>query len=142
VQKNIAVMPGEVKKAFEDGIPINARQIAGFEDSPYASLYLKPDSSTLSELPWRPDSGKVLRMLCDVCTPLGEVCASDTRSILRKAVEKARAAGIEFRFGTESEFYLFLKDENGKPSRIPYDEAGYMDIAPADRCENVHGRLP
>ena len=27
VQKNIAVMPGEVEKAFEDGIPINARQI-------------------------------------------------------------------------------------------------------------------
>ena len=41
IQKNISVMPGEVIKAFEDGIPINAREIAGFEDCPYACLYLK-----------------------------------------------------------------------------------------------------
>ena len=58
VQKNIAVMPGEVKKAFETGMPINAREIAGFADSPYASLYLKPDPDTLTILPWRSESGK------------------------------------------------------------------------------------
>jgi len=85
VQKNIAVMPGEVKKAFEEGIPINARAIAGFADSPYASLYLKPDPATLTILPWRSESGKVLRMFCDVCTPGGEAYASDTREILKKA---------------------------------------------------------
>ena len=28
VQKNISVMPGEVKKAFEHGVPINARASA------------------------------------------------------------------------------------------------------------------
>ena len=61
VQKNIAVMPGEIKKAFEDGIPINALQIAGFKDCPYASLYLRPDSSTLTVLPWRPESGHRIR---------------------------------------------------------------------------------
>lgn len=141
VQKNIAVMPGEVEKAFEDGIPINARQIRGFEDCPYASLYLKPDSSTLTVLPWRPESGRVLRMLCDLHTPDGEVCPSDTRAILRKAVAKAKEAGIDFRFGTESEFYLFLKDEDGRPTKIPYDEAGYMDIAPLDKCENIRREI-
>ena len=41
VQKNIAVMPGEVRKAFEYGISINARAVAGFAENPYASLYLK-----------------------------------------------------------------------------------------------------
>ena len=91
VQKNIAVMPGEIEKAFEEGIPINARQIAGFEDSPCASLYLRPDSSTLAVLPWRPESGRVLRMLCDVCTPDGEVYPSDTRAVLKEAVRKAKA---------------------------------------------------
>ena len=90
VQKNIAVMPGEIKKAFEDGIPISARQIAGFEDCPYSSLYLRPDSATLTVLPWRPDSGRVLRMLCDVYTPEGKVYSSDSRAVLRAAVEKAK----------------------------------------------------
>ena len=115
VQKNSAVMPGEVKKAFLYGIPINARAIAGFADSPYASLYLKPDPDTLTILPWRSESGKVLRMFCDVCTPVGEVYGCDTRYILKKAIEKAKEAGVEFRFSTESEFYLFLKDEDGNP---------------------------
>ena len=133
VQKNISVMPGEIRKAFDSGIPINPRRIAGFRDYPYASLFLKPDPSTLSVLPWRPDSGKVLRMYCDLYTPDGERVEADTRAILKKAAEKAAEAGISFRFGSEMEFYLFSKDENGNPTRIPYDCAGYMDIAPDDR---------
>ena len=141
VQKNISVMPGELKKAFEDGIPIEAREIAGFGDCPYATLYLKPEADTLSVLPWRPDSGKVLRMFCDVYTPEGTVYASDTRTILKDAVARAKAAGIEFRFGTETEFYLFCNDAHGKPTKEPYDQAGYMDIAPLDKCENLRREI-
>lgn len=141
VQKNISVMPGEVKKAFEDGVPINARQIAGFEDCPYASLYLKPNPDTMAILPWRPDNGRVLRMFCDVFTPNEEEYVSDTRAILKNAIAKAKDAGIEFRFGTETEFYLFITDEDGKPTKIPYDAAGYMDIAPADKCENIRREI-
>ena len=100
IQKNIAVMPGEVKKAFDYGISINARAIAGFGDSRFAVLYLKPDPDTLTILPWRSDSGKVIRMFCDVYTPEGDVCQSDTRDILKKAVAKAAEKGVEFRFGT------------------------------------------
>ncbi len=141
VQKNISIMPGEVKKAFVNGAPINARVIAGFEDCPYASLYLKPDPDTMAILPWRPDSGKVLRMFCDVYTPEGEIYQADTRAILKRAIRAAQDKGIEFRFGAETEFYLFLKDNEGNPTRIPYDQAGYMDIAPLDKCENVRREI-
>lgn len=141
VQKNISVTPGEVKKAFEEGAPINARVIAGFGDCPYATLYLRPDPDTMAILPWRPDSGRVLRMYCNIYTPEGEEYESDTRRILRKAIEKADASGVEFRFGTETEFYLFKKDEEGNPTKIPYDRAGYMDIAPLDKCENVRREI-
>ena len=141
IQKNISVSPGEVKKAFDDGAPINARVIAGFEDCPYASLYLKPDPDTLAILPWRPDSGRVLRMFCDVYTPDGDVYLADSRALLKKAVDEAKSKGIEFRFGTEAEFYLFLKDDEGKATKIPYDRAGYMDIAPLDKCENVRREI-
>lgn len=141
VQKNIAVMPGILKNAFEEGIPVNPRRIAGFADCPYAALYLRPDSSTLTILPWRPDSGRVLRMLCTLYTPEGEVYRSDARAILKAAEADARKAGIQFRFGNETEFYLFLKDEKGRPTKIPYDEAGYMDIAPEDLCENIRREI-
>ena len=141
VQKNISVMPREVIKAFQDGAAINVRGIAGFEDCPYASLYLKPDPNTMAILPWRPDSGRVLRMFCDLLTPEGKPYVSDTRAILKNAIAKAVEKGIEFRFGTENEFYLFTKDEDGRPTRQPYDEAGYMDIAPLDKCENVRREI-
>ena len=117
IQKNISVLPGEVKKAFEDGAPINARAIAGFTDSPYGVLYLKPEPDTMAILPWRPDSGRVLRILCNVYTPDGREYEADTRTVLKKAVQAAKDAGIEFRFGNELEFYLFTKDEDGEPTK-------------------------
>ena len=141
IQKNVSVMPGELSKAFSEGIAINARVIKGFENCPYGLLYLKPDSSTLTVLPWRPDRGKVLRMFCDLYTPEGEPYILDTRTILKKAIEDADKAGIEFRFGSETEFYIFKKDENGNPTKEPYDEAGYLDIAPLDRCENIRREI-
>ena len=141
VQKNISILPSEVKKAFEGGIAINARAIAGFEGSEDSNLYLLPDSSTLSILPWRPDSGRVIRMFCDVVTSDGKPFEADTRAILKKAVAKAEEAGIDFRFGSESEFYLFKKDDEGNPTHTPYDEAGYLDIAPLDRGENIRREI-
>ena len=141
IQKNISVMPRELRKAFGEGAAVGIRQVAGFEECPDSFLCLKPDTDTLAILPWRPDSGKVLRVFCDVFTPEGKECEADTRNILKNAVRKAEEAGISFRFGTESEFYLFRKDEEGNPTKIPYDQAGYMDIAPEDRCENVRREI-
>ncbi|MBP3914280.1 MAG: type I glutamate--ammonia ligase, partial [Lachnospiraceae bacterium] len=63
------------------------------------------------------------------------------RAVLKKAVSSALKEGIEFRFGTETEFYLFTKDDEGRPTKKPYDQAGYMDIAPLDRCENVRREI-
>ena len=141
VQKNISIMPSEIHKAFKEGIPINAKAIRGFEASGESSLYLKPDPATLSVLPWRPDSGRVLRMFCDVCTADLTPYEADTRYILKKAVEAAEEAGIEFRFGSEMEFYLFKTDDEARPTKIPYDEAGYLDIAPLDRGENIRREI-
>ena len=39
------------------------------------------------------------------------------------------------------EFYLFRRDENGEPTTTPYDRAGYMDIAPEDKGENVRREI-
>ena len=141
LQKNISVMPTELNKAFDCGIPINAREIAGFHNGSCQNLYLKPDPTTLSVLPWRSESGQVLRMFCDLYTADGKEYEADTRYILEQAVKAAKEAGVQFRFGSETEFYLFTKDENGNATKNPYDEAGYMDIAPLDRCENVRREI-
>lgn len=79
----------------------------------------------------------MVRMFCAVTQPDGTVIGADARSLLKKTVEDAKKAGLTFAFGTEMEFYLFRLDEDGEPTKIPYDRAGYMDIAPADKGENV-----
>ncbi len=140
-QKNVSVMPQELARAFEYGIAIDASAIAGFGGEVHSDLLLHPDPSTLSLLPWRPEHGRVVRMFCSVTKPDGVRFEADTRSILADAVEDARRAGITFAFGPEMEFYLFKRDENGDPTSVPYDTAGYMDIAPDDKGENVRREI-
>ena len=136
-QRNIAVMADELPRAFAQGIAFDASAIEGFGGGVKSDLFLHPDASTLQQLPWRPQQGKVVHMFCDITYPDGRPFEADTRYILKTAVEQARKAGYSFSFGSEIEFYLFRLDENGDPTRIPYDRAGYMDIAPEDKGENV-----
>ena len=122
-QKNISIMNTELLRAFEQGIAIDAWSIAGFDNQSSSDLFLHPDSSTLEILPWRPESGRVVRMFCDITWPNGSSFECDTRQILKKAVAIAEKKGIEFQFGSEMEFYLFERDDYGKPTKIPYDTA-------------------
>ena len=140
-QKNITVMPNELSRAFKYGIAFDASAIKGFGDEAHSDLFLHPDPSTLMLLPWRPEHGKVVRMFCSIKYPDGSPYPADTRSILIKAVEDARAKGLTFNFGPEYEFYLFRLDESGAATSVPYDNAGYMDVAPVDKCENVRREI-
>ena len=140
-QKNIAIMSSELNRAFEYGIAIDASAIDGFGCEVRSDLLLHPDPSTLMQLPWRPEQGRVARMFCDITYPDGTPFEGDARHILKKAVAAAESKGYTFAFGTEMEFYLFKLDASGEPTKTPYDSAGYMDIAPADRGENVRRQI-
>jgi len=140
-QRNVAVMAGELPRAFEHGIAFDASAVSGFEMDVRSDLFLRPDPSTLKELPWRPQHGRVAHMFCDVVHPDGTPCASDLRALLRRTAGEAAKRGYEFRFGTEMEFYLFKLDERGEPTKEPFDRAGYMEVAPEDRGENVRREI-
>ena len=135
-QKNISIMPEELERAFTYGIAFDASAIAGFGDEVHSDLLLHPEPETLTPLPWRPEHGRVVRMLCNISYPDGTPFECDTRGLLKKAIADAAAQGYAFFFGAEQEFYLFELDENNEKTDKPYDRAGYMDIAPADRGEN------
>ncbi|MBO6131893.1 MAG: glutamine synthetase [Treponema sp.] len=142
VQKNISIMAGQLKSAFENGVSFDASAIYGFETAEKSDLFLHPDPTTLAILPWRPNTGKVVRMFCTISYPDGSPYQKDCRKILCNAVKKAREEfGVEFSFGTEIEFYLFKLDEKGEPTKIPFDRAGYMDIAPEDKGENIRREI-
>ena len=141
-QKNISIMPTELERAFENGIPFDASAIEGFEGPQKSELYLLPDPSTLAIIPWRPATGKVVRMFCNIFNPDGTPYLKDSRTILQNACHKLREeCGIEMMIGTEVEFYLFKLNEKGEPTTEPFDKAGYMDIAPDDHGENIRREI-
>lgn len=140
-QKNISILPGELPRAFEQGIPFDGSALEGFGDEACSDLLLHPDPDTLMVLPWRPEHGKVVRMFSDISLSDGRSFPGDTRRLLRNAVAEGEEMGRRFFFGAEQEFYLFKLDQDGQPTLEPYDQAGYMDIAPDDRGENIRREI-
>jgi glutamine synthetase, beta-grasp domain protein len=135
--KNISVLSSEMAAVFEHGIRITAKKIEGFSAAGGRDLFLFPDPVTMTVLPWRPQQGRVIRMFCYIKYSDGTHFEGDSRYFLKKAMKQAIAKGCCFRFGTSCEFTLFKKDENGLPTKTPHDLAGYCDIAPDDKGENI-----
>ena len=142
IQKNISIMASQLERAFKDGISFDASAIYGFEKAEKSDLFLYPDPTTISVLPWRPNTGKVVRMFCTIKHADGTEYKKDCRTILKNAMKKLKdECGVELFFGTEIEFYLFKLDGNGNPTKTPFDNAGYMDIAPEDKGENIRREI-
>ncbi|MCC8192646.1 MAG: glutamine synthetase family protein [Ruminococcus sp.] len=139
-QKNISINSSELYDAFSKGFSLDAFYQRGLLNCE-KNLLLIPDASTLSILPWRPHQGGVARLLCDVRTLDGNDYIANSRTILNKAVKAAKQKGITFKIKTSCEFYLFKNDDDGNPTKIPQDNAGYMDAAPMDRGENIRREI-
>ena len=140
-QKNISIMPSELKTAFEDGINFDTFLVLGFEDGSGKDLFLKPDADTLHVLPWRPSSGRVIRFYCDVVYADGTPFAMDYRQFLKDTLKQCQEMGFSPKMGLRSEFYLFKTDDEGIPTDEPFDNGGYLDVAPSDRGENIRREI-
>ncbi len=140
-QKNISIQRSELPRAFERGIEIDASYILGFGGDYGRDIWLHPEPDTITVLPWRPEHGKVVRMFCTLTYADGSSVETDTRALLRCAVKYAQSKGYRFNFKSEMQFYLFKTDDNGENTGVPYDNAGYMDIAPLDKGENVRREI-
>jgi glutamine synthetase len=125
--KSIAISPEDLETAFEEGIGIDGSTIEGMTRAYESDMLLRPDPATFSLMPWRGDTGGTGRMMCDVLEPDGEPAASDPRRVLRNALGRAEAKGLELFVHPEIEFYLF--DDPWEPGRDlhPVDQAGYFD---------------
>jgi len=141
VPKNVSILPGELRHAFEEGIGIDASLIDGFGGSDEV-VYLRPAKGSITILPWRPSSGRVIRIFCDVLRADDHSLPFDTRKILRRMIAKnVRSEGMVCHIGSECEFYLLKLDERAEPTTVPFDRAQYMDVAPQDRGENIRREI-
>ena len=140
-QKNIAIMADELEHAVTHGVSFDASAIKGFLNISESDLLLFPDLDTFSILPWRPSDRGVARFYCFITYPDRRPFEGDGRHLLSEIERKSGQAGYSFLVGPECEFYLFGTDEEGFPTLTPFDEAGYFDMAPLDRGENVRREI-
>ena len=134
--KNVAVTASQLERVLSNKYVIESTAMfAGCYDTE-EDMYLYPDLDTFVILPWRPQQGKVARLLCDVYNADGSTFDMSPRTILKKVLADAKEKGYTFYVDPECEFFLFHTDENGIPSTITHEIAGYMDVGPIDLGEN------
>ena len=135
--KNIAVTAGQLEQALNNECSFDGSGIDGFVRIEEDDMYLYPDLDSFEIFPWRPQTGKVARLICDVHRIDGAPYEGDSRYVLKKAVEHAKACGYVFHVGPELEFFLFDTDDSGRPTTNTSEKAGYFDLGPLDLGENV-----
>ncbi len=139
--KNMAVTASQLKKSLANEVMFDGSSIEGFVRIEESDMYLRPDLDSFVIFPWRPQQGKVARMICDVYTPDGQPFAGDPRYVLRKVLEEAAGMGYSFDVGPECEFFLFHFDDDGKPTTVSHDVGGYFDLEPIGQGEDIRREI-
>lgn len=135
--KNVAITVSQLEKALDNRCMFDGSSIEGFVRDDETDMFLYPDLDTFEIFPWRPQQGKVARLICDVYRPDGTPFEGDPRYVLRKALNHAKNMGYNFFVGPECEFFLFHLDDQGLPTTTTHEKAGYFDVGPVDFAENV-----
>ena len=135
--KNIAITSSQLEKALDNKCMFDGSSVEGFVRIEESDMYLYPDYDTFEIFPWRPQQGRVARLICDVYTPDGKPFEGDPRWILKKTIKEANEMGYRFDVGPECEFFLFHTDDNGLPTTLSHEKAGYFDLGPNDLGENI-----
>jgi glutamine synthetase len=131
--KNIAVPRSQIEKALDGKMMFDGSSIDGFVRINESDMYLKPDYNTFTVLPWRNQNGtNAARIICDVYNPDGTPFSGCPRNNLKRVLAEAKAMGYTMNVGTEAEFFLFEKDEDGRATTKTSDVAGYFDVEPDD----------
>ena len=135
--KNVAITASQLEKALDNKCMFDGSSIEGFARVEESDMYLYPDLDTFEIFPWRPQQGKVARLICDIYRPDGTPFEGDPRYVLKKVINEAKEMGYEFNVGPECEFFLFHTDDNGQPTTLTHEKAGYFDLGPLDLGENA-----
>lgn len=137
ILKNIAITVSQLEKALNNRFMFDGSSIEGFVHIEDSDMYLHPDLDSFKIFPWRPQTGKVARFICDIYRPDERAFEGDPRNVLKRAIKKAKDKGYKFYVGSELEFMLFNTDEEGQASLSGSDRASYFDVGPLDNAENI-----
>jgi glutamine synthetase len=135
--KNVSISASQLSKAIDGECMFDGSAIEGFTRVEESDMFLEPDLDTFLIFPWRPQQGKVARLICDLKSLDGAPFPGDPRLILRKVAREAEAMGYIFNVGPECEFFLFNTDDQGNPVLATGDTGSYFDLEPLGQGEDV-----
>jgi glutamine synthetase len=137
--KSFSINASELERAFERGIGFDGASLTGFNSVEESDMVARPDASTFSLIPWRPEGvDAVARMFCDIEVPGGLPYEGDPRWVLKRALDRAREMGFDdYVVAPELEFYYFrsARPDGGVPEVL--DEGGYFDLTTLDAGSDV-----
>lgn len=142
IPKNVEIPSSELPSVLDNGILFDGSSIEGFVRIQESDMLLFPDPKTFAILPWTVGGGTVARIICDVLNPDGTPFEGDPRYILKKEMKKVKDEfGYVLNAGPEAEFFLFKKDDKGRPTTITHDHGSYFDLLPIDLGEKVREEI-
>ena len=140
--KNVALPLSQIEKALDGDIMFDGSSIDGFVRINESDMYLKPDYSTFTVLPWRNKEGvAAARIICDVYKSDGTPFEGCPRVNLKRVLAEARELGFTMNVGTEAEFFLFERGPNGEPTVETHDVAGYFSLDPEDKANDCRREI-
>jgi len=137
ITKNVAIPVERLEDALLGKITFDGSAIEGFVRIEESDMCLVPDPTTMVIYPWTEGAETTARLICDICNPDGSTFEGCPRSRLKRVIAEALEAGYTMMAGPEPEFFLFLLDQNGRPTIDTIDQASYFDLTPVDRGEEA-----
>ncbi len=132
--KSFTITIDELENALEEGMGFDGSSIQGFARIDESDMIAKPDVSTFTILPWRPQGeASVARMFCDIFEPDGTPYKGDPRYVLKRNLKAAQEMGFDLFVGPELEYFYFKSDSGTQT----LDKGGYFDITTLDEAVDL-----
>ncbi len=128
IVKSVTIPASIFDHVIDGGQWIDGSSIAGFTRIAESDMYLEPDLSTFTVIPWERGEFTTARVICWVYSPNGDPFAGDPRGVLYRQLERLAKLGYKYNVGPELEFFLFSKDGD-KIDPLPHDRGGYFDLS-------------
>lgn len=139
--KNLAITPGQLERAADGEYFVEGSAVFDGLRDYGEDVFLKPDLNSFVILPWRPQQSRVAKIICDLCRSDGSALELSPRAILARNMEKCRGKGYKAVVDAACRFFLFHTDDNGMPTTVSHERAGYLDVGPMDLGENARREM-
>jgi len=137
VVREVIIPVEQLEGALTDGVWFDGSSIEGFARIQESDLFLKPDLTTYSIVPWLTENGKTARLICDIYGANGESFAGDPRFVLKRIIAQATEMGFQYDVGPEPEFYLFRKE--AALTKYPIDYGSYFELSSFEGYRVIKG---